>query len=590
MSFVMCRQCGRIASNLINTLPSRAGIIATRQFLPSVIFLQWFCHFRFVDSFASKVLLQKKIMNLTQIFRRIAQRIIPRQFGLLAGIFCIIGLFSALQLSSSFLLTASLREAQRNEQHNQLAYQQQGKLDQARVSLLAASDLLNRSGVYFMQDKETGSDGSWHSLMDEAQKALDASQQAWKAWLALNPPKDEALVNSYQLFYGAIKEQAEGLIKTNSIDAFFAVPAQAFQTDFNDNYARFQQISEKQATEGRQSLMERLSGLQTLFLFAPLVLLAIVIVVWFGMAKWVITPLRRLIGHINQLAAGDLSASSPDVTRFNREIGQLSDSIFTMQQGLQQLVTQVSEATTSMVENIGSLAQGNQKLYQQSARQAKELEEVTAHIASLETHVEGNTGYAKLASSRADEAREAAAGGDQMMSTVNASMQAIVERSSEMRGIVSMIDNVAFQTNILALNAAIEAAHAGNQGRGFAVVAREVGLLARKSSHSTQTIQELINHSLQGIEDGSKAVTRLEDNLQQVTGLVGNLSSLLNDISVATMSQGESIHLMTRQLQALNQVSRQTDVLVSGASQASDRLHQESDILLQAVSRFRLPA
>ncbi len=586
----MCRQCGRIASNLINTLPSRAGIIATRQFLPSVIFLQWFCHFRFVDSFASKVLLQKKIMNLTQIFRRIAQRIIPRQFGLLAGIFCIIGLFSALQLSSSFLLTASLREAQRNEQHNQLAYQQQGKLDQARVSLLAASDLLNRSGVYFMQDKETGSDGSWHSLMDEAQKALDASQQAWKAWLALNPPKDEALVNSYQLFYGAIKEQAEGLIKTNSIDAFFAVPAQAFQTDFNDNYARFQQISEKQATEGRQSLMERLSGLQTLFLFAPLVLLAIVIVVWFGMAKWVITPLRRLIGHINQLAAGDLSASSPDVTCFNREIGQLSDSIFTMQQGLQQLVTQVSEATTSMVENIGSLAQGNQKLYQQSARQAKELEAVTAHIASLETHVEGNTGYAKLASSRADEAREAAAGGDQMMSTVNASMQAIVERSSEMRGIVSMIDNVAFQTNILALNAAIEAAHAGNQGRGFAVVAREVGLLARKSSHSTQTIQELINHSLQGIEDGSKAVTRLEDNLQQVTGLVGNLSSLLNDISVATMSQGENIHLMTRQLQALNQVSRQTDVLVSGASQASDRLHQESDILLQAVSRFRLPA
>lgn len=91
-----------------------------------------------------------------------------------------------------------------------------------------------------------------------------------------------------------------------------------------------------------------------------------------------------------------------------------------MQHGLQQLVTQVSHATTAMVENIGSLAQGNQKLYQQSARQAKELEEVTTHIATLETHVEGNTGYARLASSRADEARQAAVGGDQrMMSTVN---------------------------------------------------------------------------------------------------------------------------------------------------------------------------
>ncbi len=555
-----------------------------------VIFLQWFCHFRFVDSHASNVLLLKKIMNLTQIFRRIAQRLIPRQFGLLTGIFCIIGLFSALQLSSSFLLNASLKDAQRNEQQNLLAYQQQSKLDLARVSLLAASDLLNRSGVWFMQDKETGSEGSWHSLMDEAQASLTVSQQAWNAWLALNPPKDDALITSYQLFYGAIKEQAEGLIKTNTIDAFFAVPAQAFQTDFNENYARYQQASEKQAMQGRQSLMAQLSGLQTLFLAAPVLLLAIAILVWFGMSRWVITPLRRLIAHINQLAAGDLSGTPPGVLRFNKEIGQLSDSVSTLQHGLQELVTQVSNATHAMVENIGSLAQGNQTLYLQSARQAKELEDVTTHIAALENHVEGNTGYAKLASSRADEARQVAAGGDRMMTTVNASMQAIVDRSSEMRGIVAMIDSVAFQTNILALNAAIEAAHAGNHGRGFAVVAREVGLLARKSSHSTQTIQALINHSLQGIEDGSRAVNLLEDNLQQVIGLVANLSSLLNEISVATLSQGESIHQMTRQLQALNQVSRQTDMLVSDASDASERLHKQSDLLLQAVSRFRLSA
>ena len=555
-----------------------------------VIFLQWFCHFRFVDSHASNVLLLKKIMNLTQIFRRIAQRLIPRQFGLLTGIFCIIGLFSALQLSSSFLLNASLKDAQRNEQQNLLAYQQQSKLDLARVSLLAASDLLNRSGVWFMQDKETGSEGSWHSLMDEAQASLTVSQQAWNAWLALNPPKDDALITSYQLFYGAIKEQAEGLIKTNTIDAFFAVPAQAFQTDFNENYARYQQASEKQAMQGRQSLMAQLSGLQTLFLTAPVLLLAIAVLVWFGMSRWVITPLRRLIAHINQLAAGDLSGTPPGVLRFNKEIGQLSDSVSTLQHGLQELVTQVSNATHAMVENIGSLAQGNQKLYLQSARQAKELEDVTTHIAALENHVEGNTGYAKLASSRADEARQVAAGGDRMMTTVNASMQAIVDRSSEMRGIVAMIDSVAFQTNILALNAAIEAAHAGNHGRGFAVVAREVGLLARKSSHSAQTIQALINHSLQGIEDGSRAVNLLEDNLQQVIGLVANLSSLLNEISVATLSQGESIHQMTRQLQALNQVSRQTDMLVSDASDASERLHKQSDLLLQAVSRFRLSA
>jgi len=539
---------------------------------------------------ALSVRLQKNIMNLNQILRRYFRRFTPSQFGLLAGIFCIIGLFSALQLSSSVVLSRSLRDAQHNEQMNQQARQQQVKVDEARIALLAASDLLNRAGVYLMQDQATGSEGSWHSLMDEAQQALVTSNKAWTQWLALNPPKDEGLVNSYQLFFGAIKEQADGLTSTQSIDAFFAVPAQAFQADFNDNFARYQKLSEMRAEQGRQALMGSLTGLQDVYLFAPAVLLLIAVAVWFSVSRWVIVPLRRLIAHINLLAAGDLSTPLPQVKCFNREIAQLSHSVGTMQTGLSQLVEQVNDATASMVSNISHLAEGNQRLYQQSARQAKELNDVTAHIAELESHVEGNTGYALLASQRADEAQQVAAGGDRMMDTVNASMRAIVERSSEMRGIVSMIDGVAFQTNILALNAAIEAAHAGNHGRGFAVVAKEVGLLARKSSHSTQTIQQLIQHSLAGIEEGSQAVTRLEDNLQQVTGLVGHLSQLLTDISTATRSQGENIHKMTRQLHGLNQVSRRTDELVHTAAAASSQLHDDSHQLMQAVARFRLPA
>jgi len=529
-------------------------------------------------------------MNLRQIFRRAFRRVTPRQFGLLAGIFCIIALFSALQVASSIVLSASLRNAQHNERQNQHAHLQQVRVDEARVALLTASDLLNRAGVYFMQDKETGSEGSWHSLMDETHNALQASQKAWQAWLALNPPPDEGLVNSYQLFYAALKEQADGLVKTQSIDAFFAVPAQAFQADFNDNYARFQQASETRAGQGRQTLMDNLTHLQHLFLLIPVLLGVIGGLVWFAMSRWVITPLRRLIAHINILAAGDLGAPLPLVAGFNREIDQLSQSIDRMQQGLQQLVMQVSDATTSMVNTIDSLAQGNQSLFQQSAKQAQELGDVTAHIATLEAHVEGSTGFAQQARQQADEARKVAAGGDRMMDTVNQSMREIVERSAQMRNIVAMIDGVAFQTNILALNAAIEAAHAGQHGRGFAVVAREVGLLARKSSHSTQNIQELIHYSLQGIHEGTQAVSKLEENLQKVTGLVGHLSGVLNDISMATLSQGESIHHMTRRLHSLASVARRTGELVATATEASARLHNDSHQLLQAVARFRLPA
>lgn len=521
-----------------------------------------------------------------QIFRRF----IPRQFGLLTGIFCIIALFSVLQVVSSLMLSMSVSDAQHNEQRNQQALVQQAKVDEARVALLSASDLLNRAGVYFMQDAATGSEGSWRPLMEEAHRALTQSKKAWDAWLAMAPRQDKGLMESYQLFYSGIQEQADGLLQSNSIDAFFAVPVQAFQSDFNDNYARFQQDSGRQVDAGRQQLLTSLERLQHLFLLIPLVLAAIAVLVWRSMSGWVIAPLRRLIDHIDILAAGDLSRPAPQVSQFNREVTQLSSRINAMQQGLRVLVQQVNDATTSMVANIDRLTQNNKQLYSQSAKQSDELSTVTSHISFLETHVEDNSGFAQLANQRAAQARDIAAGGDRMMAMVNESMQAIVARSSEMRGIISLIDSIAFQTNILALNAAIEAAHAGEQGRGFAVVAKEVGLLARKSSQSTQNIQTLIHHSLQGIEDGFDAVNGLDENLQQVISLVETLGALLNDISAATLNQGTRIHQLTSQLQALNHEARQTSDLVNAAADSSSVLQHESHQLMQAVARFRLPA
>ncbi|EGT4252503.1 HAMP domain-containing protein [Citrobacter amalonaticus] len=525
-------------------------------------------------------------MNLTQTLRRF----LPQQFGLLAGVFCIIALFCVLQMTSSLMLSFSVSQARENEQRNQLALRQQTKVEEARIALLTASDLLNRAGVYFMQDAATGSEGSWQPLIDEAQQVLTQSTTAWLAWRDMNPPADDGLIDSYQRFSDGLQEQVTGLSKTKSIDAFFAVPIQAFQADFNDNYARVQKVAAQARESGRQQLLDRLLDLQHLFYLLPVMLLIIAVAVWWGMSRWVISPLRRLIAHIDILAAGDLSRPIPAVPGLNREVSQLHVRIGAMQEGLRELVLQVSEATTAMADNIERLAQNNTRLYQQSTKQDEELTHVTSHISVLETHVGDNSGFAQQANQRAEEARAIAAGGDRMMDTVNRSMQAIVTRSAEMRGIIALIDNVAFQTNILALNAAIEAAHAGEQGRGFAVVAREVGLLARKSSQSTQDIQALIYHSLQGIEEGSRAVTHLEENLQQVIALVENLGASLNDISAATLQQGERIHQMTRQLQALNLVARDTRELVDTASASSQQLHNESHQLIHAVARFRLPA
>ncbi|MCT4717000.1 methyl-accepting chemotaxis protein [Enterobacteriaceae bacterium H18W14] len=533
-------------------------------------------------------------MNLSQILTSWKA---SRSFGLLSGVICVITLFCVLQIMSTLLLSTILRDTQRDVLASDRRHEQQVFMDKARSSLLMASDLLNRAGIYFLQDKETGSVGSWNSLMDESQAALKTSLADFNRYQQLRSTNSqqeqqhsEALVSSYKLFFDGLKEQADGLGQSNSIDAFFAVPIQAFQSDFNDRYASFQNENERRTLDASGSLLNSLSQAQNMFIAALGVLALVAVGVWLAVTRWVIKPLKGVIAHIDILAAGDLSCLPPAQTHVNREVNQLSGSVVAMQQGLRHLVQEVRDAAATMAQNINQLAEGNQKLFSQSAQQEQELQGVTRHITELGSRVKENSDYAELANLRADEAREIAAGGDQMMQTVNLSMQDIVAQSSEMRGIVAMIDGVAFQTNILALNAAIEAAHAGNHGRGFAVVAKEVGLLAQKSSQSTRNIQALIGNSMQGIEQGSDAVTVLEANLQKVIDVVNKLSGLLSEISAATLNQGESVHHVTKRIATLNQVANQTNQLIRETSRSSRLLRDESSRLESAVARFHLPA
>jgi methyl-accepting chemotaxis protein-1 (serine sensor receptor) len=169
-------------------------------------------------------------------------------------------------------------------------------------------------------------------------------------------------------------------------------------------------------------------------------------------------------------------------------------------------------------------------------------------------------------------------------------MKQIVSQSSQMSEIVSMIDNVAFQTNILALNAAIEAAHAGQHGRGFAVVAKEIGLLAQKSSHSTRGIHQLIDDSVQQIGRGSASVTVLGKSLEEIIAIFNGLSALVEEISAATLYQGQSVHDVSERISALNQVTLQNGKLADHAAASSRQLLSQSQRLEKAVARFALGA
>jgi len=523
---------------------------------------------------------------------------LPRAFGfgksmgLLSGVICVIALFSLLQLFSTVFISNILRDAKANLVAGDGLHRQQATMDRARLSLLTASDSLNRAGIYYLQDKATGSDGSWHCLLDESLAALQASEQAFAQFERLSAEAPEAagaLKDSYRLFYDGLKEQAQGL-QGSSIDAFFAVPIQAFQADFNEKYLAYQALNERRGDDVNVRQLAALEQAKTFALGALAALALIAVGVWVGVSRWVIAPLRRAIAHLNVLAAGDLSRPLPPERAFNREMHQLQTSIGHMQGGLQRLVSEVRDAASGILNGVGRLADGNRQLTAQSAKQNGELQLATEHVQQLAARVEENGQYAQQASQRTEQARQYAGAGEQMMETVNVSMQGIVNQSAEMRGIVALIDSVAFQTNILALNAAIEAAHAGVHGRGFAIVAKEVGLLAQKSSHSTRDIQQLINRSLQQIDQGSQAVDLLTGNLRQIIDLVNKCSALMGDISLASLNQGESIQDVTARISALNQVARQTGTVVNAVTEASQLLQGESERLEKAMARFRLPA
>ncbi|CAH3601229.1 Methyl-accepting chemotaxis protein I [Serratia marcescens] len=522
---------------------------------------------------------------------------LPRAFGfgksmgLLSGVICVIALFSLLQLFSTVFISNILRDAKVNLVTGDALHRQQATMDRARLSLLTASDSLNRAGIYYLQDKATGSDGSWHSLLDESLAALQASAQAFARFERLSadaPEAPGALQDSYRLFYDGLKEQAQGL-QGNSIDAFFAVPIQAFQADFNEKYLAYQALNERRGDDVNVRQLAALEQARTFALGALAALALIAVGVWFGVSRWVIAPLRQAIAHLNVLAAGDLSRPLPPGRAFNREMRQLQTSIGHMQGGLQRLVSEVRDAAGGILNGVGRLADGNRLLTAQSAKQDGELQLATEHVRQLAARVEENGQYAQQASQRTEQARQCAGAGERMMQTVNVSMQGIVNQSAEMRGIVALIDSVAFQTNILALNAAIEAAHARGHGRGFAIVAKEVGLLAQKSSHSTRDIQQLINRSLQQIDQGSQAVDLLTGNLRQIIDLVNKCSALMGEISLASLNQGESIQDVTARIAALNQVARQTGTVVNAVTEASQWLQGESERLEKAMARFRLP-
>ncbi|MBR7781576.1 methyl-accepting chemotaxis protein [Undibacterium luofuense] len=313
-----------------------------------------------------------------------------------------------------------------------------------------------------------------------------------------------------------------------------------------------------------------------------------------GLVAWrLANSLLRQIGGepdyaasvVRNIAQGDLSTEVP-VSKGDQE--SLLHEIEEMRQKLALLVEQVRTGAESITTASGEIASGNLDLSQRTEQQAGALEETSSTVEQLTATVRQNADNARQASQLAMSASGIASEGGTVVNEVVSTMAEISNSSGKIVDIISVIDGIAFQTNILALNAAVEAARAGEQGRGFAVVASEVRSLAQRSAAAAKEIKTLIDASVVNVEKGGELVEKAGKTMHEVVQAVQRVNDIVAEISSASQEQADGIVQVNQAVIEMDNMTQQNAALVEQASAAAEALHDQADSLVETVNMFRV--
>ena len=291
------------------------------------------------------------------------------------------------------------------------------------------------------------------------------------------------------------------------------------------------------------------------------------------------------VGIAGAIAAGDLSV--PIETRAE-DRSSLLYAMKGMRDSLVNIVSQVRAGTLTIANASTEIAAGNQDLSERSERQAGTLEETASSMEELTGTVRQNADNARQANTLAESASSVAQRGGAVVAQVVQTMASINDSSKQIAEIISVIDGIAFQTNILALNAAVEAARAGEQGRGFAVVAGEVRSLAQRSAAAAKEIKTLISDSVAKVDDGAKLVDEAGSTMEEIVTSVKRVTDIMAEISHASQEQSAGIEQVNRAIGQMDEATQQNAALVEQAGAAASALQDEAANLARLVSIFKL--
>jgi len=297
-------------------------------------------------------------------------------------------------------------------------------------------------------------------------------------------------------------------------------------------------------------------------------------------------PIEAAVNVAEKVAAGDLS-SHIEITRSD-ETGRLLNALKRMNESLVGIVTTVRNSSESIATGSAQIASGNADLSQRTEEQASALEETAASMEQLGSTVKQNADNARQANQLAMSASTVAIKGGEVVGQVVETMKGINDSSKKIADIISVIDGIAFQTNILALNAAVEAARAGEQGRGFAVVASEVRSLAQRSAEAAKEIKSLINASVERVEQGTVLVDQAGVTMDEVVTSIKRVTDIMGEISSASIEQSQGVSQVGEAVSQMDQVTQQNAALVEESAAAADSLRQQAKQLVSAVAVFKI--